>query len=487
MIDLKTMWRPAALYFLFVLISLAVVLSWRSTNKHTLTGDEPRYLITASSLFHQHSLDQTVAMDEEIATRKIYHFGFKDRFDTGLMHTLHGYFSPHGLALSAYLAIPFGLGNAVGARLAIILLNATIVIYAWRFACTIFDSHVATTAAVLICCFAMPFLSGAGQFYPDLPVGTICLAALFCILCKRQPKIDLECHLVAIAVATLPWWHIKSIAPMAILVVAAIWSSTDRKAAAWAYVLPLTISLSLFVAYNEYTYQTIFGFSGPHPLEISRTSVMVVLGLLLDQNQGVLMQNPTLLAAFFAIPVLLSKDWRSASILVLLVLSVWIPNAMHPNWYGGFSFSGRFQWTMAAVLIPPALSGLAYLHRRSSHAFAAMCGALGMVQIYYFSIYALSTTELYNRAPTPTLQYSIFAPFAPFLLPRLDNIATAPHLWANYIFATILIVTMIFGLVINLRRSLHRSMRAIRPSVINDIQRACLPLGSAAARHHDDF
>jgi hypothetical protein len=37
--------------------------------------------------------------------------------------------------------------------------------------------------------------------------------------------------------------------------------------------------------------------------------------------------------------------------------SLIVPNSLHPAWYGGMSFAGRFNWPGAVVFMVPTLAG----------------------------------------------------------------------------------------------------------------------------------
>jgi hypothetical protein len=50
-------------------------------------------------------------------------------------------------------------------------------------------------------------------------------------------------------------------------------------------------------------------------------------------------------------------------------LSLIVPNALHPNWYGGWSFSGRFQWAAAIAFIIPTICGLLFIAKRKEKIF----------------------------------------------------------------------------------------------------------------------
>ncbi len=79
----------------------------------------------------------------------------------------------------------------------------------------------------------------------------------------------------------------------------------------------------------------------------------ILLGLHLDQGQGIFSQQPLLLLGLVGLGTLVRDDRRGALALGLLYSSLLVPNAAHPNWYGGWSFVGRFHWSSFLLWLFP--------------------------------------------------------------------------------------------------------------------------------------
>lgn len=218
--------------------------------------------------------------------------------------------------------------------------------------------------AVFATCIALPFLPGANQIYPDLLAGWIVLSGLywFFTLQKKRAR-SLEFAWINLLVF-LPWLQIKFIAPCLLLIIGLsvkrFWL-TRHYQDVLPFLLITFFSCVGLMAYNNYAFGSIFGPYQAGALELSKTSLIVVLGLFLDQNHGFLWQNPIYFIGFFAFGRLFYYDKFFTLLWLLVFLSLLIPNGLHTNWYGGYSFSGRFAWSATVVFIIPTLYGLSLL------------------------------------------------------------------------------------------------------------------------------
>ena len=189
----------------------------------------------------------------------------------------------------------------------------------------------------------------------------------------------------------------------------------------------------MLVFYNYYAFGKISGPYESGALQLSKTSLMVLLGLFWDQNQGFLLQNPVNLVGVFAIGWLYRFNRQFSLVWGLAFLSLIVPNALHPNWYGGGSFSGRFEWSAVIVFIVPTLYGLLILGRHYEKIFHTVIALSVTLQLYFFYIYALSGVQLYNKnVATWFDSYPIFYSPVHAWLPMLYNSTWAYHYIPNY-------------------------------------------------------
>ena len=57
---------------IYLIAALATLLLWESRGLNQVTGDEPHYLVMASGLIHDLSLEQTKPYRQEFDQKKIY-------------------------------------------------------------------------------------------------------------------------------------------------------------------------------------------------------------------------------------------------------------------------------------------------------------------------------------------------------------------------------------------------------------------------------
>lgn len=363
------------------------MLMWRSEGRHSTTGDEPHYLVIADGLLPTLELEQTGPYGREFRNRTISPSGLAPVDAVPGPENTHaelgprGLFNVHNIGLPVILSVPYLLGGEMAARLIMITIGAIVIWFIARvLSLTSLPPRMQFLAAFPLT-IALPFISGSTQIYPDLPAGAICVAAIYGLLRPtRESRWDLVPTLSA--VAFLPWLHIRYGLPMLILLGAFTLRSTrDSSADAnfratllRTWTIPVA-SVLLLAGYNTYAFGQPTGPYSGGDVMMNRIALMQFVGLFLDQNQGMIIQQPLHLVGLYF-------SWRMFRVVPIptltvtaVVFSVTIPNATHWNLYGGWSFSGRFGWTAAAALSVLTALGLARLwesHRRSFLVVVAM-------------------------------------------------------------------------------------------------------------------
>ena len=462
-------WRPAGLLAVFLFYSLLTFTLWDARGRYQPRGDEEFYLIAAGSIIERGSVELTAATEAEFATRAIYKRGLPrtpdGHVDLGGSHLYvgaHGAFSIHGLGLPLVLAVPFGLFGTVGAKLFLIGPASMLVLIGWRISGFFSDDATLRGWSVVAVFVAMPFLPAANQVYPDLPGGLICLFGLFGLMRVSYAKDAGSRVPFALALAALPWLHIKLAAPAAVLAVAGAFLVRRRGARAVALeLLPLGIALGLLAFYNYYAFRSPVAAYGPTALTADLASFTVFVGLLLDQNQGMFAQNPVfLVGVLFAVPFCLRYPFVGLVALVLFFALI-VPNAMHDNRYGGDSLSGRFGWAAATVLTIPTLYGLIALGTARRRIATAIVAAGIAFQTFEWLFYAVGVQDLYQRFNRSPDTYSIF--FGPLgrWLPAFYDVTWAMAHWPNWIAVLLLLGVFAAGIWLARRDPLDRRIAAL--------------------------
>lgn len=394
-------WVPALLLAVFVCLSTVILLSWTDIGIAKPTGDEPYYLTLARAVAHGQLGDVRAAYADEFAARQLWDgwpaAGTPVGANAHLVEGPGGWYSLHGLGLPTVLALPTLIGGVGAARAVMIAFGLLFVALAWWISGQFCSSKSARAAAVAAAAVSAPFLTAVTQVYPDLPAGVVFVLGVCGLLGRPGAKRWLP----FLAAAILPWLQIKFGVLAATLICAGlvrVWLDGGRfKRLSLLLAVPIASGCAIAL-YNLSLAHSI----NPYPETVQRldaSAVMRTFGLVFDQNQGLLFANPWLvLGAVGLIPL-----WRRDRIVALTVgfgaASILGMNAMHSNPYGGYSLSGRFGWTTAAILVVPTIACLlSFAHRAPRVFYAAVALGIALQAIWiklvlqpYFPL------ALYNR------------------------------------------------------------------------------------------
>lgn len=438
-------WQMWFLWGTFLVLAAATQLVWHWENRNWLTGDEPPYLLMTSGIMRYGSFEMTAPNQRE----KKLHEVIRIEFDGHLVPGKHGLYSAHNVGLPLLLIIPYSAAGLLGVRVLMTLLASTAVFTCWKLASLHTDQPWIKLTAVAPVTLALPLLSAAGQIYPDILAGLICLNALLWIQTFDSSRRFGVVFLLGFSIAFLPWLQIKNAAPATMLAGMICWLAIERRN--WRLltfvVASMLISAGLLCSYNLYAFGALTGpYAGGPSIEYSRTSRMVLFGLLLDQHQGLLIQNPLHFIGLLALAPLFRWNWKLSAALVLTFLALIVPNALHVNWYGGWSFAGRFGWGATIVLMNATVFGLVRLQQASRRSATLFCAAALSLQAYFYLTYTYGNVDLYNRATNTWLEdYSSYFGSLGNWLPAAYNVNWAYQHLPNRTFGFLAIACVLLG------------------------------------------
>ncbi|HLL53460.1 MAG TPA: hypothetical protein VK447_07945 [Myxococcaceae bacterium] len=437
-------------WLVHVCLALTTFLVWKQGGRYTVTGDEPHYLIMASGLVEHRTFEQTAPYQQELATPEILPGLAQRDFRAHTVVGPHGRYNVHNIGLPVLLAVPYAVGGVLGAKLFFILLTSLVVPLCWKLSGVFTEVplvRLLSTAAVAI---GMPLLPAASQLYPDIVAGLLCLNALYWLLTVERERSLAVQVLYAVSLAYLPWLQIKFAAASAVLMLAvghAAWTKGNRRLAVLAAAV-LGASLVGLALFNQYAYGKPTGPYQSGALQVSKTALMVLFGLHLDQNQGFLLQNPMHFVGVLYLGVLLRENPRAALALAVTFASLIVPNGLHPRWYGGGSLSGRFEWAATIVFMGATTFGLVRLARRAPRAFRVLVGCGLALQLYLFVRYTFTSISLYQKLPATRLDlYSNFFEPLRMLLPAAYNVTWAYRYLPNLAFGLLALALLLVGLL----------------------------------------
>ncbi|MFC2002709.1 hypothetical protein ACFLV4_02005 [Chloroflexota bacterium] len=446
---------PTLLIIIYLVLAFTTFVVWQTSERYSVTGDEPHYLVMASGIIRHGTLEQTVPYKEEFQNREIYKRGLAPtdtlpgNIDTTVIGP-HGIYNVHNIGLPLLLALPFGIGGVIGAKVFMILLNSLIVLVIWKVSGLFSGDWKIRFAAVFAVSIGLPLIPASNQIYPNMLAGLICLNALYWILTlsKHRP-VAIEVF-YALTIGFLPWLHIVFVPPALLLSATLVYLlliGTKHFRRVIVVVLSLLLSLGILALYNDYAFGNLFGPYENGELQVSETALMVLLGLHFDQNQGFLLQNPVFLIGVLSIGSFLANNRRLGFIVALVYLSLIVPFSLHVNWYGGYSFFGRFAWAAAVFFMIPTVFGLIKLASLSRLAFRLIIGAGILLQVLLYFRYTLPGFVLMNKPPPTWLNdYAVFYYPLQKWLPALYNVNWAYQYLPNLVFFLIIVGLLILGL-----------------------------------------
>jgi hypothetical protein len=329
----------------------------------------------------------------------------------------------------------------------------------------------------------LPFLAAAGQIYPDLVTGVLLLGLGYVLYAESEgPVGPVLLAAAAVVLAALPWLHIKNVLPAAILGFA-ILALEARRCRSWprarrltSLILPPACSLGLLAAYNLAAFGSPMGpGTGTNPaFATPRQAAMILLGLHLDQAQGLFIQQPLFILALPGVALLVHHRPICGWTLIAAYLAVLIPNAFHPCWYGCFSMSGRFMWGAAALWFFPLVFLYAELGAVARRAVLALAGGAVGWQIYFMSQWRKGPISMYLSFVTSLSgRNSLFEDGWRRVLPSFYDFDRYVVRTVNIVSVGLVVALLVIGLayVLSLRRASRHAVTN-RPGTSSRLLRA---------------
>lgn len=450
-----------ALLVAFYCFCFTTLTLWSVNGRFAVTGDEPHYLIMANGIAKYKTFEQTKPYLEEFQTREIYSPGLADRGavpspqNTHAAEGPHGLFNAHNIGLPLLIAVPFRVGGTIGVKVFLILMSGLAVWTCWVISGLLSSDIQARVLSVIAVTFGLPLIPAAGQIYPDIPAGIISLIAIASLLYRKHDRsygyvADLG---IGIAISFLPWLHIKFSAAAFVLVIAICWSRlnhTQNVLRSFALAVPLCVSVVMLALYNSYAFGSPSGPYQDGALELSSHAFMVLVGLYVDQFQGMLLQNPAFLVSILFIATFLKRYFWIGIATLVVHLSFVVPNALHPNWYGGGSFAGRFGWAGALTVMPIAIFGLIQVYKYLQSKLYYLFFFLYLIQLNAYVRYTFKDFNLYSvYRPFPDT-YPSFIPELRGYTPMLYDSSWAYSYVPNIAFLFLLCSLLLAGIKLSM-------------------------------------
>jgi len=471
----------AAACLISLIANVAVTLFWYTGDRNRITGDEPHYLYIADSVFRDLDFDLENNYEEDVAAPRVVGLRL-GRHVNGPKH-----FSGHAPGLGLLLAVPFAFWGGVGAKLLLCALATLVplVIYLWMW--PVVGTSRATFLTIALC-VGLPLAVAANQIFPDALAGVLILVLMFHIARwaesgsrtedrgQRQasgPR-TAQALLFSIVTGLLPWLHVKYAAPMAVLagsalVFAAAGAERGARLRRAATIIgPAVALVAGLAAYHFVGFGTVLG---PRPiaevvpdmtLHAGAPSVLpslsiggisldparvlqYLLGMHLDQAQGMFIQQPLLLMGLAGLVVMLRQSPRFALAWALVYLSLIVPSAMSLN-YGGFAPAGRFGWSAIWLWVFPMRYAVAAATPALRSSLPIACGLTALYQLWLARLWLYNPLGLYPVVhPSLWARNSLFEGSVRQALPSMYNVNTLFLYVPNWVFVIGCLLLVVSG------------------------------------------
>ncbi len=331
-------------------------------------GDEPHYLVITQSLLHDGDLKI-----ENNHRRGDYHayFGGALKPDYLRRGVDGAIYSIHAPGVSALVLPAFAVGGYRGVVIFLAVLSAWGAALVWRAAFRITGDPAAAWAGWAAVALSAPYCFQAFTVYPDGPAAVLVMTGVYA-LAFPEVLAGRSWRPVAhgAALALLPWLHTRYAVLAGVLGVEIAWRLIAGGSAARerrgplrqmraAPVLSFLLIPVIGAAGWLWSFHAIYGEWNPAAPYGGYTQSSLanapggILGLLLDQQFGLLPNAPIYLMSFLGLGALWHTRRRFASEWLLVVFPYVMAVACYHMWWGGHSSPARF---VVPVLLPFGLA-----------------------------------------------------------------------------------------------------------------------------------
>jgi hypothetical protein len=366
------------------------------------TGDEPHYLVITQSLLSDRDLK--IENNHRRGDYREYYAG--DLRPDYLRRGVNGeIYSVHAPGLSIIVAPAFALFGYPGVVACLALLGAWATALAWMAAWRVTSDAAASWFGWASVALTAPFFFQSFVVYPDAPGAALIMIGVLALAARGETLSLRGLVATGAALAILPWLHTRYVAAavvLGVMILARQWTAggitqAERGRRAAALLSIPAISAACWFAF----FYAIYGSPDPRgPYGGGTQSAIAnlprgVVGLLVDQQFGVLTAAPVLLCALAGLAVLLRRAPRLATELLILVAPYGLVVGAYQMWWGGNSSPGRF---VIPVLLPMAIPAAHWFQTRRGHS-AKLLG-LGALAVSLLTTFTLAAVDrgilLYN-------------------------------------------------------------------------------------------
>jgi hypothetical protein len=358
--------RVAALVALAFLAVAVLLMPRIMTSLDPITGDEPFYVVTAGSIIRDGDIDETnnwrngdvnAWLPPDPLPPGWQGWPAPARgFPPHASETIRpGLYSKHGLGVAVMIVPALALGGRPGVVLFYALIGALVAANVYLLARQVGAGRrpaLAITAALML---TTPLLPYSFLIFPELPGALLTLYAFRRLLAPENSR--WQALAVGCCLGFLPWLHAR----FAIIAVAlgimglARLARRETRLPAWALLAPAGLSAVGLTAFYWYFYGRPWPNTQDHAGMASTVGAWLngLIGLLLDQQWGLLIHAPVYLLA--AAGLLALARWRLDWFgwLALVVVPYYAFIGGYNQWWGEWCPPARYLATLAPLAAAP--------------------------------------------------------------------------------------------------------------------------------------
>ena len=337
----------------------------RSTYGARVSSDEPQYLITAMSLWEDFDLD----VSDEIIERRYepFHEATINQ-QTIALNDSGQELSPHDPLLPLVLAVPYGLGGWIGAKIMLSIIVGLTAALTLHVAVRRFGAPLGSATWVIGAFFtAAPLTSYGTHVFPAGPSALTLMLAFWAVTHpSRARRFD---AVAVLAIVALPWLSVKYVPHAAAMTLGLAWKHRALRerlvpiagAFAIAGVTYLWLHQGIYGGWTVYSTAdhfidgSEFDVVGRRPRLLQRSRRLI--GLIIDTQFGIGAWTPSFLAMPAALAALgrVRRDFPSVlaagTILVGWSMATWVALTMHGWWWPGRQIMPVLPFVVIAIAL----------------------------------------------------------------------------------------------------------------------------------------
>ena len=368
----------------FTLIPFRVVSIWAPT------GDEPHFLMIASSL----------AKDGDVNLLNNYENKDYNEFYPGhlIAHSkinVEGkIYSAHGIGLPVIILPGYIFGNRYGASYTIGVLFALLAVVIFSLCYQVTKDKIISAGLAFLMSFTVPLVFFSYQIFTELPAALIAAYIFyFGLNIQRNSVSYLKMIFAGVLLAYLPWLHVRYMIFTIILLIYLLYKGGIKKGG--PLIGMVIASTLLLLSYMKVLYG-IFSFTAQYCGIQAGLSYIIkgMLGNLLDCRFGLFLYSPYYIFLGAGLYFFFKEDKKGFLWWLLIVAPFFISVSSYYHWHGGWCPPLRYITPIIPLFIVP----LGYL-------FKSCRNRSFYLLFFIFAFFSLSITRI--LAYYPDLMYNL--------------------------------------------------------------------------------